>query len=378
MKPSFRIIRKESEFDLLKDSWDTLLSNSPSDNFFLSWEWIRLWWQIYALPCDELCIAVMEQENKVTGIAPCYIRKRKLSGFLHVKRLMFLGTHDRGDDDVCSDFMDFIYDKNLCNEFITTFFDLVVKNNYCNEMYLLRMDPTSPSWEIITKQSKKYHFFTTLPSENYESPYIKLPATWDDYLESRSSSMRYKIRRERRKLENIENISFECNTLSEEDIQQKLEILIELHGKRWNLKELNGSFVHERFSQFHRKILPVLFRKKQVEIPVLSVNNQTKATFYNFRYKNKIYFYQSGVEMGKGLPAWGYLLHSFCIEEAIKQGLDEYDFLPKGGNDGYKDHFANTIRYVSRVCIVRGNLLIMYYRIYHLLRSIYERIRGRD
>lgn len=375
MNQTFRIIREESEFDLLKEAWDTLLSNSPTDNFFMSWEWIRLWWQIYALPSDELCIVVMEQENKVTAIAPCYLRKRKLSGFLKVKRLMFLGTHDRGDDDVCSDFMDFIYDKNLGAEFIASFFDVMVKNNYCSEMFLLRMDRASPTWEIVTKLSKKYHFFTILPSGKYESPYIQLPATWDDYLESRSSSMRYKIRRERKKLENIENISFKCSSLSEDEIQQRLEILIDLHGKRWNLKDLSGSFARERFSQFHRKIISALFQKKQVEIPVLSVNSTTKATFYNFKYKNKLYFYQSGVEMGKGLPAWGYLLHSYCIEDAIKQGLDEYDFLPKGGNDGYKDHFANAIRYVSRVCITRSNLLIMYYRIYDLLRFIYGKIR---
>jgi CelD/BcsL family acetyltransferase involved in cellulose biosynthesis len=371
MNETLRILQSNAEFSQLHEVWVKLLHNSPTDNFFLTWEWCWTWWQYYATTADSLFIVVMEQQGEVTGIAPCYVRKKRLSGFLSVRRLMLLGTQDRGSGDVCSDYMDFIYLKNNETTFLQSLLTMIVKNNACDELQLLRMNTSSPSWEVMHKLSTDLNFLI-LPSDKYDSPYVKLPATWDDYLNSLSPAMRYKIRRERRKLEKCDTVTITTGAVPESEVNDKFQTLIALHQKRWNSRERSGSFANELFATFHKKVIIQLSKNGWLNLPALSVKNQPKAIFYNFIYKNKFYFYQSGVETAKGLPAYGYLLHSYCIEEAIKQGFSEYDFLPKGGNDGYKDHFANSIRVVASVYMVRGGLLKMYYRLYNLIRISYR------
>ena len=50
-------------------------------------------------------------------------------------------------------------------------------------------------------------------------------------------------------------------------------------------------------------------------------------------------------------------MHANCIEDAIRNGMSEYDFLPKSGTDNYKDHFANQTRTLSDIYIARQTAL---------------------
>lgn len=373
MNQTLRIIHTTIEFKNLEGKWNSLLKESSADNYFLTWDWLWTWWQIYATKEDKLTICIQENEDGIVGVAPCYVRTKRLFGLLPVKSLMFLGTQDSGDGDVCSDYMDLIYRNGEEIDFVKNFLDSIVQHNVCDELCFKRMDISSPSYRLLQQESIK-HGFLTLLDDIFESPFVKLPATWDDYLNSLSSAMRYKIRRERRKLEKCENVTITKPT-TELNVIQQFEELVTLHQKRWNSRDIIGSFANQQFSLFHRKIIPLTFKNKQLSLTILAENGVTKAAFYNVLYKNRIYFYQSGVETGRGLPAYGYLLHSYCIEESIKNGLDEYDFLPKGGNDGYKDHFANDHRKISSIYIVCRGWLKIVVKLKEWLRRIYRHLK---
>jgi predicted N-acyltransferase len=78
-------------------------------------------------------------------------------------------------------------------------------------------------------------------TEDFVSPYIKLPATWDEYLGSLSSKMRQGIRRERSRCDR-EN-SFELSKVeSIEDLAGGFAQLVMLHEQRWKSKGMKGAF----------------------------------------------------------------------------------------------------------------------------------------
>lgn len=371
MSFQLRLIKSNDEFRQLEQVWDNLLSQSPADNYFLSWEWLWNWWQAFARPEDRLAILLIGDGSEVIGIAPFYTRKRLYRGIYPVRRLMFLGTQDSGPGDVCSDYMNIIYRKDE-EELVGIIFKTLIRHDICEEVFLAKMDNSSSTFNLFQDHARRNRFLTMIANE-YVSPYIRLPLSWDDYLAGLSQSTRYKIRRERRKLDKLDFTVSKAENAG--DLMEYYGELVRLHEKRWDSKGIKGAFSNEQFDRFHRGVMPVMLHRGRLELNLLSENGDTKAVIYNIVYKNKIYFYQSGVDTSENKTAFGYALHAHCIEEAIKSGISEYDFLPKGGNDNYKDHFANLRRTVSDIYIARQWALKHLVRTEESARFIYHQIK---
>lgn len=370
-----KVITKNEEFTGLERSWGALLERSSANSIFLSWDWLWNWWHIYAQDRDELRVLVWQQDGEVIGIAPFYIRKKRFAKVLPIRQLRFLGTQEEGEGDVGSDYMDLICIAGREDEFVSAVWSSIAAQNLCDEMRFDRMDMAARSVPLLQRAALEAAC-ALYPCEEFRSPYIKLPSTWDEYLKSLSSSLRYKIRNERRQLQNAEQEPFRIAS-NEQEAKQALDDLIHLHQKRWTGRGHTGSFSNSQFERFHRQLAPALLGKGRLQLATLNEKDETRAVLYNFFFANKIFFYQSGIDTAPGAPAYGYLLHSYCIEQAIDTGMSEYDFLPKGGSDDYKDRFANDSRTVSGVHIVRSRLLRLAMmaregarRLYYILKRI--------
>lgn len=373
MTKQIRLVKSIEEFSGLEKTWNDLLSASPSDNFFLRWEWLWNWWQVYSEKSDELAIFLLFSGNEITGIAPFYVRKKLLGGLYPVKRMMFLSTQESGEGDVGSDYMDIIYMKGNEDEFVHLIFELIVRQNLCDEIYLSKIDNTSATFSLFQKEAGDINFLKIIANE-FVSPYIELPSTWEDYLNSLSSTMRYKIRNERRKLTKFKNIIFR-KAESETELNSGFDEIVRLHQQRWKSRGMRGAFSHDKFLTFHSRIIPAMKRNGHLELILVSEDDQTRGAIYNFLYRNKIYFYQSGIDTNATKAAFGYLLHSYCIEEAIKRGMDEYDFLPKGGTDDYKDRFSNKFRKLSDIYLARDWKVKYFIKAKESARSVYHQVK---
>ena len=160
-----------------------------------------------------------------------------------------------------------------------------------------------------------------------------------------------------------------------EDLRRGFEELTKLHKKRWESRGMEGAFSHEQFVQFHKMIMPLMLQKGHLELVLLSENSNSKAVLYNIAYKNKIYFYQSGIDTTDKKAAFGYVLHSYCIEEAIKRGIEEYDFLPKGQSDDYKGRFAKDYRVLSDLYMARTWFVKQFVKARESARSAYHYVK---
>lgn len=351
-------IHSPAEFESLSGIWNELLARSLSNNFFLSWDWIRQWWLTFSRKTDRLVILALMDNGEIVGLAPFYIRTVRLFRAYPVRRLMFIGTQEDGEGDVCSDYMDIFCQQGLEKIFVDEIFRFITSSNPCDDIYLSRVDKKSPTVVLMQTEAEK-NGFLLLPEQDSLSPYIQLPETWEGYLASLSSSMRAKIGRERRKLMKGQQVAISTATTAGEALRVLTE-LINLHQKRWVARGEKGSFSNPQFLEFHRKIVSSLTENGHVSLTLMSVDGEHKAALYNFIYNNKVYFYQSGVDTASGMPAFGYVLHSHCIEAAIAQGLDEYDFLPKGDTDDYKDRFSNARREVTSAYMVCSRMVKCY------------------
>ena len=262
MPHELKLIKSTEEFRLLEPVWNDLLSQSPSNNFFLTWEWLWNWWQVYARPGDKLSIFVIDKENEISAIAPFYVRKRRLHGIYPVRRMMFLGTQEEGDGDVGSDYMDIIYRDGEEKSFIHAFFAAIAEYDMCDEIYFSKMDVSARTYDLIRNESAGLRFLSLIANE-YVSPYIQLPSTWDDYLKSLSSSMRWNIRNEQRKLQNCPHVVFR-KTSDPVELVQDFDELVKLHENRWSSNGIEGAFSNEKFTLFHKNIMKCISKRELV------------------------------------------------------------------------------------------------------------------
>jgi hypothetical protein len=374
MNYKLRLVQSNSEFKELEKTWDDLLSRSPADNFFLTWEWLWTWWEVYAEGGDELALFLLENENEVRGIAPLYVRKKKLFGVIPVRRLLFLGTQDSEEGDAGSQYMNLIYLSGDEKVFIDRLFSAILNNRLCDDLWFAKIDVASPVFKLLQDESRKRNLIKLFDDDLFDSPYVKIPETWDAYLTSIPAKMRVNINRERRRLQKLEDVAFSGSRTFDE-AQRNFKELVKLHHERWKSRGQAGVFNNAKFLEFHTKMLPLLVDRGWLELPVLSVKKQSRAALYTFFYKNKIYGYQSGVEVSPGMPSFGTLLMSFCIENAIGKGLSEYDFMPKGPDHDYKDRFTNSIRKVAFMYMASGGTVKAYVTARECARFMYRRIK---
>lgn len=124
---------------------------------------------------------------------------------------------------------------------------------------------------------------------------------------------------------------------------QLLDELVALHQKTWTERGLPGSFSSEVFSRFHRQLIARCFPIGGAQLLRLRAGKRTIGCLYNFVFRGKVYFYQSGFDYSFGEKASpGITVHVAAIEHAARSGLGEYDLM--AGDVDYKKRLANRHR----------------------------------
>ena len=100
MTPEFIQVEKiesPEAFERLAGEWTELISTSPSDRLFLTWEWLFTWWK-HLSGARRLSILTVRSHGELIALAPLALRPRRLEKFLSVGALEFLGTGSVGSD----------------------------------------------------------------------------------------------------------------------------------------------------------------------------------------------------------------------------------------------------------------------------------------
>jgi CelD/BcsL family acetyltransferase involved in cellulose biosynthesis len=166
-------------------------------------------------------------------------------------------------------------------------------------------------------------------------PYLDLPASWDSYLSSLSSSRRETIRRKERRLRREHKVS--VTDYLPERLEDGWRVLHTLHAQRW---DGGGVFVDPRLDHLLRRFTSELAARDEVWLTTLDVGGAPVAAWYGFAWNDTVYFYQSGRD-----PRWepasvGLVLMALMIRRAIDRGYRRFDFLR--GREAYKLTWTST------------------------------------
>jgi CelD/BcsL family acetyltransferase involved in cellulose biosynthesis len=331
-----RIYNWES-FSALRSEWNSLLERSQSDCVFLTHEWLATWWK-HLSERRTLHILLVRDGKALIGILPLALQRPQYSRMMP-RVLEFLGSGVIG-----SDYLDVIADREREPEVLEAFAHHLTSSGYMLQFSQLRRKDCAIERLAAMLQTRNWAVNDTGINV---CPFVDLNGhTWDTYLASLGSSQRYNFQRRLRNLEKTEGFRFE-QAQSPEDAVHALDVLIELHKKRWDARGgLSEAFQTNEIVAFHREFIQLAAERGWLRLLSIWIKEIPAAALYGFQYGRTFYFYQSGFDTAFSKQSVGLVMMGLAIRTAAGEGAREFDLLH--GNEEYKLHWTRQTRELGR------------------------------
>lgn len=348
-------ISERSAFEALHPLWNSLLARSKANCLFLTWEWLSTWWKVFEED-RRLCILAVYDEAELVGIAPLQERTVRHFGMSY-RRIEFLATGENEQDEICSEYLDFILADGREEEVL--------------EAILKYFDSTREAWDeiVLQKMRREANALTltqlchrlALQCQSYEdghSSYLPLPENWETLLQGLGKSFRQNLRNLRNRCEKSGAV-FQV-VEKQEEFESAFQTLIALHQERWTQLGQPGVFSSEKFTRFHRDVCQLLLPLGHVRLFQLSLEGQPVASLYTFVYNGQILNYQNGLRPNAYASySPGTVLLSHALQHSIECGLGTWDFL--GGGADYKTRWSGREQDLIAVRLSRRGLKQSWY-----------------
>ena len=320
----------------IKDDWNRLLDEAVSHVPFLRYEYLLTWWQTRGGgewgKDDRLAIITAEDETGLRGIAPLFEAEWRGR-----KSLLLLGSIE------ISDYLDFIVRAADLDAFLSGLLaflqDDVGLDWQSLELYNLLED--SPSLKALEAASVGcgMEFESGMLQH---SPFIPLPADWEEYLAGIDKKQRHEIRRKLRRAEEGGSgvrwyIAEDGGTLDAE-IREFIRLM--------EFDEDKKKFLTAPMREHIQKTARCAFDAGCLQLAFLEVNGEKAAGYLSFDYLGRMWVYNSGINYQFAEHSPGWVLLANLIRWAIEHGRTEFDFMR--GNEDYKYRFGAVDRFVVR------------------------------
>jgi CelD/BcsL family acetyltransferase involved in cellulose biosynthesis len=305
-------VTSAERLESLRPEWSNLWERCPHATPFQSPEWLLAWWRHFGN--TNLWTLLLRQERRLVGLAPLFIHRHQDHAPC---QLSLIGAG-------ISDYLDFLLEPDIAligTETILRHLSLQrSKWDLCNFQELRAESP------LVAVQAA-----TDLRTQILTMgvcPVLSLPKTIEAFRTSLTSTCRRNLRRALRSLGGPGELHFERP--DEEALPEFLEAFFRLHQARWNQRNLPGVLADPEIQAFHREAAAGLMKRGCLRFYGARQEGKIIAVLYGFAHRGRVYVYLAGFEPALAQYSPGTLLTNYAIEEAIRNGDREYDFL-RGG-----------------------------------------------
>jgi CelD/BcsL family acetyltransferase involved in cellulose biosynthesis len=346
-------LSEPSAFAALGPEWTELLEASDSDGFFLTWEWLSTWWKHLAEK-RQLLLLTVRSDAKLLAIAPFTLRPATLNRVPPLRCIEFLGSGIAG-----SDYLDVIVRRGRESEVARALAGYLARDT--RMLALARVPSGRSSVQALAARLGSLGW-SVWETRNETCPVVRREGPdWSTYLQSLGAEHRYGFRRKVKRLTQRYQVRLDA-VRSEEERREAMRLLIALHQARWRERGGSEAFSSEALIAFHDEVSALALRRGWLRLFVLRLDGRPAAALYGFRYRDVIYFYQSGFDpaLSKGKDSVGLVTIGLSIESAFAEGADEVDLLH--GDEAYKFHWAQGARELSRIELYPPGTRGLFYR----------------
>lgn len=318
------------EFDALKASWDTVYAADPHATVFVSWAWLRGWFEV--TPHEWFVLAA-----RPDGASP-YVAFFPLSIDTRRRQLQMGGNP-------WADYTGFVCQPEYQREAIESL-AVFVQRHLGWDRFRMR-DVFDPRLDLFL-ESFPPRRFSVQEKKGVSCPYISLPSTWERYLQDcLGKRTRKNVRRYMRRVESGSKVRI--TEVREDNLDRHIDVFLALYQMRW------GPQPEQILNQF-RTIFQRCFENNSLWLTVLwaaDIPISADAGFVD-RPKDVFSSYLGGWDDRFAHLSPGDTLVAYSIRYAIEDGFRAYDFLR--GSEQYKFSFGAKERCNTDVIITRRSL----------------------
>jgi CelD/BcsL family acetyltransferase involved in cellulose biosynthesis len=315
------VVRDTSGFSMLRTEWNDLLSRSLADTIFLTWEWVFSWWQSYAKANDSLyIITVRDTAGQLIGIFPFYRRAQRWLPLKPMNTLRFIG-----DGSWDSDYLDAILIDGREEEILASVWQwLSAQRSTWNLIQVEGIPETSPTCGWLKRAAQSGQIISR--TDSVACLVADLPNSWEEYVGSLKPRFRTKVRSTLREITARHDVSLRAVETATE-LKAGLELLYDLHGKRWESKGIEGVFASATKRQFYERFAPLFLAEGWLAFDFLELNGKAVACQLCFKYRDTQFLLQEGFDPEFASESVGIALRAMVLRKAIENGIQHYDFL---------------------------------------------------
>jgi CelD/BcsL family acetyltransferase involved in cellulose biosynthesis len=297
--------------------WNTLISLCPANTIFLSREWQDLWWQTIGSRSGlRSRTVIVRDDSALIGIAPL------LDSPIDDATLHFAGGEE------IADFLDVIATPGREAEVAVALFDVLADLPW-RTLDLRNLRTGAVALTALVPEAERRGFRVEIEQEDV-SPWIKLPASWDAYLEGLSKKDRHELRRKMRRLGTAGEVRW---YVASDPTTQAQDVADFVRLMRLSA-EAKSEFLTPEMEGWFAAIVERFQPTGQLSLYFLELDGIRVASTICFNYGNRSLLYNSGYDPEYARLSAGLILKAYCIDDAISRGHEVFDFLQ--GNESYK------------------------------------------
>ncbi len=201
------------------------------------------------------------------------------------------------------------------------------------------------------------------------SPWLDLPATWEELMQRTSRNLRSQLGRRQRALEREGTLTLRT-VADPAEVNQELERFLQLEASGWKGRAGTAILSDPRTERLYRDFAQAAASRGWLRIYSLELDGQLIAGDYGCSFAGTGFLIKTAFSETHERFSPGVVLRAKILQAAIQEGLTSYDFL--GGPEHYKQRWASALRPRVRIWAYRGTALPRYAyrsRIYPVLRD---------
>lgn len=329
---NIRIVRTVEEFAKLKKDWD-LIGSSIAYKF----DWLFVWWEQFH-ENNELSILVVEDNGKVIGIAPIYIKTERLMKFFKIRKLSFLGGG-------LSDNLDFFVHQAYDSEKVFKgLFAYIFSNLQFDTIELNQVCSFGPNFHLWQKYCANYGFKT---EEDLVCQRVKLSdySSYDEYYEknlskSHKTSIKYRNNKVLKSGRTVEYVI--KNDITEDEFKKLANVNISRQRYLMNKGDSNRYcyFIDDKKYNFLKNYF-CNANPKDVMLAYAVCDGEMTAYMLYLINDKTLYYWNTGFNIEYDMFAPTKLLINETLKWAFENNYECIDFIL--GSETYKSHWANEI-----------------------------------
>lgn len=326
----------------LQEDWNELLAASISHVPFMRYEYLRTWWEGKGggeWPDASLVLVTAHKDDRLVAAAPLFHTARHngapaLLNLGSIEISDFLDVLARPED--LEAFLDgllpFLADQQLPEWEGLHFYNILEDSP---TIACLKSAAAKPEWKFETERLQ-------------HSPYIPLPGDWEIYLSGIDKKQRHEIRRKMRRAEEAEIPVKWYIVDSGDSLDREIDDFLNL----MEYDEEKIEFLTPSMRDQMRNIIHCAFDSGCLQLAFLQVNGAKAAAYLSFDYLNRLWIYNSGINLEFKDYSPGWVLLGYLLKWANENHRSEFDFMR--GDEDYKYRFGAVDRFVVRASLLKN------------------------